>query len=385
MNTRILLNIALSLVLGILAMSAPSETSAKRILFCIDGTRNDPGDARDEYDELGMLEDQSISNVLKLHLLAGGQLDNTHQPDPEQLSFYYIGVGNRALTSVYGKLSAALAIREPKKILEEATKDLEEYYRPGDTLYIFGFSRGAAIARWFAQRIYEQGVLVQGSREHPNVRFLGVWDTVAAFGGPNMDTSRQPSTTELTEKSGRIAPNIEEAYHLVSIDDPRIAFRPTLMGAEERVTEIWFPGIHSDVGGGYLEDGLSDIALDFMIETARKAGVVFKQLQDIGDALGPIEPERVAIKPESLGTLHLKPLLDDNAYKTWLHKWRDILDLRKIYVAHGDRESDGAPLIHYTAFERRDNRNAQYDPPNLKALGDNYQIVAADGSIREPH
>jgi hypothetical protein len=63
--------------------------------------------------------------------------------------------------------------------------------------------------------------------------------------------------------------HIEEAAHLVSIDEKRIAFQPTLFNKDKRITEVWFAGVHSDIGGGYWFDGLSDITLKFMLDVVK--------------------------------------------------------------------------------------------------------------------
>ena len=57
---------------------------------------------------------------------------------------------------------------------------------------------------------------------------------------------------------------VEKAIHFVSIDEAREPFIPTLFNSDPRVTEIWCPGIHSDIGGGYYHDGLSDNVLQLM-------------------------------------------------------------------------------------------------------------------------
>lgn len=360
----------------------------KRILICIDGTNNDPNDAVEKYDESGLLEDDSISNVLKLHILAGGTLDNK-STDPDQHSFYYVGVGNRGATHIYKNASAMFAITEPRKILEKAYGDLAENYQAGDSIFIFGFSRGAAIARWLAQKIADDGLVWEKTTvaENLEIAFLGVWDTVAAFGGVNLDPDKQPSSTEVKEENGRIAANVSSAYHLVSVDDPRLAFRPVLMGAEERVHEIWFPGVHSDVGGGYRNDNLSDITLGFMLEKAGLAGVKFKNPDQIDYArLASISAEDVTIEPDVEGPLHLKTVIDDKAYVAWLQekKWKTIMAPRKIYVAVDDAVSNRLPLIHHSVLKRKTKLTYRYDPPNLAALGNNYRILAEDGSIESP-
>lgn len=376
-------------LLGAACLLISFDVTAKRILICIDGTNNDPNDAVEEYNESGLLEDNDISNVLKLHILAGGQLDNS-STDPDQHSFYYVGVGNRGATSIYNTASAAFAIFEPQKILNRAYEDLANNYRPGDSIFVFGFSRGAAIARWLAQHINDNGIVKNGETVEDvlAIEFLGVWDTVAAFkANVNLDRNVQPSAVEVNEKDGRIASNVRTAYHLVSIDDPRLAFRPVLMGSEDRVHEIWFPGVHSDVGGGYHEDGLSDITLEFMMEKAGTAGVTFQSAEDIDyTKLTPITRENLELKPDPLGRLHLGSVIDDKQYVAWLQKmkWKDILASRRIYVAAGDKVTTEPPLIHFTVFERIKNMPYDYNPPNLAKLGQNYRIASKDGGIGKP-
>lgn len=374
----------ISCLILLVALSSPAY--AKRIVISIDGTQNDPKDGVDDYDEFRVLKDQSITNVLKLHLLAGGTLNNKSQRDREQICLYYVGVGNRARKAFYAELSAALAIREPKEIIAEAIQDLEHHYEPGDTLYLFGFSRGAAIARILAQQLNDNGITVERKKLNPTVTFLGVWDTVAALNGPNMDIDLLPSSTDLNEREGAIAGNVEQAYHLLSIDDPRIAFRPTLMGAEDRVQEVWFAGVHSDVGGGYKSDGLSDITLEFMIARAKEAenpSMKFWHPSEIIEELQEIDPDRVTIKSNPLGVIHLSPVKDEK-YKHWLAKWTDIFADRTIYIS--EQEPTGRlPLIHHTVFDRRDETGVRYDPRNVRALNKNYQILQSDGTIVRPH
>jgi hypothetical protein len=63
-----------------------------------------------------------------------------------------------------------------------------------------------------------------------------------------------------------VANNVKRAVHCVALDETRNAFLPSLMNWDDRVEEVWFPGVHSDVGGGYTHDGLARISLDFMVK-----------------------------------------------------------------------------------------------------------------------
>ena len=141
----------------------------KKLIFCFDGTCNSPQDWDDYF------EDASISNVLKLHAFLGGKL-NPHNGEnactPNQQCFYYSGVGTRG-NWLKRKFNALFAppYGDMDDIIDEAKQDLADKYAHGDEIYIFGFSRGAAIARMFAANL-----------ECP-VKFLGVFDTVAATRG----------------------------------------------------------------------------------------------------------------------------------------------------------------------------------------------------------
>jgi hypothetical protein len=131
---------------------------AKKIMICFDGTNNEPSDAMQKTSPFkrNKVKDCSISNVLKLHLMFGGNLKNTLK-SPQQQSFYYPGVG-----TYRGKLwelfNAALALPagDITTIIRAARKDLKKTYEPGDQIFIFGFSRGAAIARRFASLLVKE-------------------------------------------------------------------------------------------------------------------------------------------------------------------------------------------------------------------------------------
>ena len=231
-----------------------------KLIFCFDGTCNDPGDAGD------FSHDGSISNVLKLHALLGGKLtprNGENDKTPGQRSFYYSGIGT------YGgyfrkKLNAMFAPpgADMEQILASGKKDLDENFKDGDEIFIFGFSRGAAIARMFASKI--------GKESGRRVKFLGVFDTVAATKNSlDLDPDTFPASGIVFE-DGTMGEHIDEAAHLVSIDEKRIAFQPTLFNKDKRVTEVWFAGVHSDIGGGYWFDGLSDITLKFHARQGEK-------------------------------------------------------------------------------------------------------------------
>ena len=126
---------------------------------------------------------------------------------------------------------------------------------------------------------------------------IGVWDTVGSLGIPLRGLrwlTRREHQFHDTELSG----SVQVACHALAIDERRAPFVPTLWDYKpkpgQQVEQVWFCGAHSDVGGGYAETGLSDIALEWMIGKARAAGLAF-------DAAAI---EAYPLKPDPVGKLH---------------------------------------------------------------------------------
>lgn len=187
-------------------------------------------------------------------------------------------------------------------------------YEPGDELFVFGFSRGAFTARSLCGMIRKCGVLKRSSIGHyreavrlyrsgdvrPDDRaptefrrsfsvcgadelritFLGVWDTVGAMGIPVAGLRRLTAGKYAfhdTELSG----TVKNAAHALAIDEHRGTFQPTLWRWKpkegQRVDQTWFVGAHSDIGGGYAEPALSDIALEWMLGKATACGLALDE------------------------------------------------------------------------------------------------------------
>jgi hypothetical protein len=101
---------------------------------------------------------------------------------------------------------------------------------------------------------------------------------------PTMSQKDRPTSDVVFEHGHTLPGNVLKALHLVSLDDKRKAFQPTLMNQDGRVREIWFPGAHSDVGGGYNFDGLSDNALRYLLdwfEDQQELGITFKSSRSV--------------------------------------------------------------------------------------------------------
>ena len=349
---------------------------AKNIILCFDGTSNEPADAVQERTKFGLgeAEDSSISNVLKLHLLLGGDLRGNHTINGQE-SYYFSGVGTYG-NKIQRAFNAALApeSEDVGRIIKNGIRTLREKLSNKDKLFIFGFSRGAAIARRFASVLP-----IYFPKKVPEVSFLGVFDTVASFGIPNLNSSEKPVSDVIFEDN-YIAPCIKKALHIVSLDDKRKAFQPTLMNVDPRVEEIWFAGAHSDIGGGYRKDGLSDSSLEYMLEKLRGSGLEVKHPAQI-DYAGLVPPHAgytidygdVMIKPEPIsGKSHQqrRPPLTS----------RLTLNDRLLRVNIDDQPVDPAmhpPRVHHSVALRIHGREA-YKPASL--IHTNHLLVMPDGS-----
>ena len=196
--------------------------------------------------------------------------------------FYLPGVGTR-FDAIGKVLGGVFGLGELPRI-NEAYRHLCEQWLAGDTVIdIVGFSRGAATTLDFCHCIVERGIRRPDTDEvvepSPRIRFLGVWDVVAAFGLANLGNTALNIGHHL-ELPGA---SLQYCFHALALDERRPSFLPTrLPGAHE----VWFRGVHSDVGGGNGNLGLNDIALKWMLCKAKGAKLPIAD-EDIA-ALRPI-------------------------------------------------------------------------------------------------
>mgnify|MGYP005812446885 CR=1 FL=1 len=344
----------------------------KKLIFCFDGTCNSPTDA-DDY-----INDASITNILKLHLLFGGTLQQSncngnilnqvHSKKIPQQSFYYSGIGTRGnwLKKIYNSAFAP-AYGEMKDILAEANNDIAKNYTKGDEIYIFGFSRGAAIARVFAAHLMKP------------IKFLGVFDTVAATKGSlDLNPATFPASGIIFEND-ILATHVEQAVHILALDEQRLAFQPTLFNKDDRIQEVWFAGSHSDIGGGYWFDGLSDLCLQFMLDSLQ-GRLDILSVDDItcietgsDNLLDVIDHHDLQIKPLVNGKLHTQ--------QRSLSKSLTLAPrLVRVNVNNDSIGSSYLPLVHYSVAERC-KQVANYKPVTL--LNKHYQLLNKDNTLSE--
>lgn len=188
--------------------------------------------------------------------------------------FYLEGVGTRL--GFFGKLLGGLTGAGGFMRIKEATDTLKKNFAAGDRdVDIIGFSRGAALALHFANEVNEE---MNGAE----VRFLGLWDTVASFGIPGNNINIGWKLT--------LPANVKRCYHAMALDERRGNFPLTRVKAAGggsaspiRIQEVWFRGVHSDVGGGQSV-GLSSIALCWMLANAKLNGLPIDSVKFAGYA-----------------------------------------------------------------------------------------------------
>jgi len=254
---------------------------SKRIIFCADGT----------WDSA-----QNDTNVYKLFKAIPITSD--------QVAFYDDGVGSDG-TPLEKVAGGAFGDGLFQKIKDGYTK-IAHVYEPGDEIFIFGFSRGAFTARslagmiaicglptasfddnlvntaFQAYRNKDQRAALLASLNNYNlfdakIKMVGVWDTVGALGIPAIFGGVDPLIYGFLDTS--LHPDVLNAYQALAIDERRQEFPPTLWTppappvAGQVLEQVWFSGVHCDVGGGYPETGLSDITFSWMLGKAINLGL----------------------------------------------------------------------------------------------------------------
>ncbi len=351
----------------------------KYLFFNFDGTGNEPEDADQDVDRWGNIEDDNITNILKFHFFLGGNLKNeakTVLPDGS-LSFYYNGVGTYG-NPIQRLLNQGLALGkwDVARIINEAKDDFKKHFSDDiDLIIITGFSRGAAIARRFATLINDEvgkPIIIEG-----------IFDTVASIGLPNLDPKDRPKTDVVFENH-TLAKNVVKALHMLALDEKRLAFRPTLMNQEDKVTEIWFSGAHSDIGGGYFYDGLSDVTLRYFLDWIDSLNLGIKLLdsttidyQNLFEKNEDLHigPDDVQIRPNPGGKNHQQERIIFG--EATLSDRKCCVIKNDMRIENNVAGGNGEPLI-YWSVQGRIRLDPDYKPRSLKNV--RHKILYPDGS-----
>ena len=315
---------------------------AKNIVVLSDGTGQEGGEG-------------DPSNVYQMFKMLENRTDR-------QVVFYDRGVGTgwRKLTGNAGGAGISHNIRESYRFIFE-------HFEAGDQIYLIGFSRGAATMRSLSSFIHHYGMLPKSrpelikqaynvykksgkgerkqradeflARHHTmwtRIHFLGCYDTVAALGLPFA-----PASALLDGLPGfrhkfhdfALSESVENAYHAIAIDDERRTFHPLLWDAEvvddsyQTLRQVWFAGMHTDVGGGYSQRGLSDIALAWLTRQAAAKGLW-------------IYPKNtVELKEDAAGVMH----------DSW---GRTVTKLYRKKARAWDQDRADTPIVHESVIRR---------------------------------
>jgi len=275
----------------------------KRLVICCDGTWN--------YADQSKGGEATPTNVTQVHR-AVAPVDSH---GVTQVPTYHPGVG----TERFERLRGGLGGYGLSKHVRNVYTFVVENFEPGDEIFLFGFSRGAYTARSTVGLIRACGVLPRHekgrvdeayglyrgatdddgkdkarqfrerySRETP-VTFLGVWDTVGALGIPLSGTRFfNVINRRYRFHSVDLSSMVQAAYQALAVDERRGPFEPaiwkqtpTAQTSAQVLEQVWFAGVHSDVGGGYADSRLADLALHWMATRAAGHGLELTGLPQV--------------------------------------------------------------------------------------------------------
>ena len=254
---------------------------AKRIIYCADGTWD------------------SATNETNVYVMFKA-LKTTAQQQP----YYDDGVGVEG--NLFLKLTGGAFGLGLWKEVKEGYTTIAQVYEAGDDIFLFGFSRGAYTARSLGGMISVAGLpaanfddsLVDEAfsayRDKENradilaglaryqlidarIKMVGVWDTVGSLGIPAVVGGVDPVVYGFLDTA--LHPDVLNAYQALAIDERRCEFPPTLWTSPptpgQTIEQVWFAGVHCDVGGSYPDRGLADITLSWMMGKAKALGLDF--------------------------------------------------------------------------------------------------------------
>jgi uncharacterized protein (DUF2235 family) len=345
---------------------------ARRLVVCCDGTWNTPRTETNIYRTYRFLRERLGWPAEVARKDGVTSCDGRARDGSEVLLFYDRGVGTDWFSRIVGG-GAGVGLSDN---VRDAYHFLGHHFAPGSEIYVFGFSRGAYTARSLCGFIKAAGLLVRPSEQQVwraymdlyatgsrivarprgwsldrvrgwlleragnavgrlgddvaalprhaevTIRFVGVYDTVGALGVP-LAGSTDVNEPIVGFHDTSLGDTIEHAVQVLAVDEKRGPYLPTLWTqapgaippAVQTVLQVWFPGVHSDIGGGYGDKGIGDLTWDFMMRQAARRGLVIDSAQPTP-------------------ALTLQPL--PAQHESFDEKWRKLSDRLKL-VAQGVR------------------------------------------------
>jgi uncharacterized protein (DUF2235 family) len=358
----------------------------KNIIICSDGTGNSA------IKERG-------TNVFKLFEAVDLNGHRTNFRLTPQIALYDDGVGTENFLPLR-LLGGAFGWGLKRNVLKLYT-GLVRIYDPGDSIFLFGFSRGAFTVRTLAGLIAKCGILdwnrtgttdamkaavaaayrtyrggyrtwlwrvlhgkstrqvqqaaadtmskfrADQKTHEAEIAFVGVWDTVDSVGGPFHTSDFINSLFHRFKfPDQQVSDRIRFAAQALSIDDARAAFEPLVWGPRANVEQVWFAGVHANVGGGYPKQGMSLVALDWMMQKAQENG------------LRILEADQKNYREH--GSVDDK-LYDSRAGLGSLYRWKP----RNMQVLWEKHNSGSPPKLHISVLERIAHGTDGYAPGTL--------------------
>ena len=370
----------------------------------------------------------------------------------DQVAFYDDGVGTSSFKPM-AVLGGAFGLGLRRNVIALYKFACRNYRSADDELFGFGFSRGAFTIRIVMGLIDSQGLVKADNevelhslasaayrayrrdryhnlkfeapyqwlrnkfgphyppkevRRNVKIRFVGVWDTVAAYGMPVDEMTRgiHQYIWPIELPNNRPSPRIMRACQALALDEERTTFHPQLWDEtagsngsppapdaegrrfikDERISQVWFAGVHTNVGGGYPDDALAYIPFVWMITEAKRCGLKFKS-----DYAGlPPNPDLMIADPDTFKNAISKRDKDGKLYDPrkglggyYRYGPRKLVPF--LYPETTKQEDDevgvGIAKIHESVFRRIANQAHAYAPLGLPPY---YRVVKEDGEIVSP-
>ncbi len=345
----------------------PRERSGRRLVVCCDGTWNWPDRQRE-------------TNVVRFVRAIAPQGQAADGGPIPQISHYHLGVGTGNVLDriVGGGLGIGLS-----NSVKSCYGFLVDNYAPGDEIFLLGFSRGAYVARSVAGMVGRVGILQRSEMERfidawdwytedvaarkitdldaiaPNryqdveIECIGVWDTVGALGIPGTRFCAKSFAFHETE----LGSGVRHAFQALAMDERRGNFQASVWTPNpaprsgQVLEQVWFPGVHSNIGGGYELHGLSDTSMLWMLSRVIEWDLLAIDMKYVDQVLDRSERYPIGVLAQS---------------RTWL--WRTVgspvprpagitSETEQIHESAWDRAADGAASlvgdIYHTAKRRR--------------------------------
>jgi uncharacterized protein (DUF2235 family) len=372
----------------------------------------------------------------------------------DQVALYDDGVGTSSFKPM-AVLGGAFGLGLRRNVIALYKFACRNYRDKDDELFGFGFSRGAFTIRIVMGMIDSQGLVKADNevelhslasaayrayrrdryrnlkfeapyqwirnkfgphyppkevRKDVTISFVGVWDTVAAYGMPvtEMTTGIHKYLWPIELPNNHLSKSVKRACQALALDEERTTFHPQLWTEtsgsparenaagddpararfikDERLSQVWFSGVHTNVGGGYPDDALAYIPFVWMITEAKRCGLKFKS----DYANQPPDPDHMIADPDTFKNAISKRDKDGRLYdprkglggyyrygprKLVPHFYRETRKLEE------DEVDVGRAKIHESVFRRIENYAHAYAPVGLPPY---YDVVREDGEIVSP-